>query len=195
MTRQIVNSDNITRILHQRVSFPRLVDPAPSGNVLKNILSVAFRAPDHKILKPARYLLIEGDARHTLGETFAQAALGKEEGVSEAKLNKCRNMPLRAPLILVAISKNIVHPKVPIFEQEQAVAVGLGYILLALQAEGFGGIWRTGDMAVNPRVLSDLGVDSHESLVGFLYIGTPDGEPKRITPTEFEDHFSYWNGP
>lgn len=194
MTNKTHYAQGIMKVLHERVSSPRLLDPAPNGDELKEILSTALRAPDHKVLRPARYLLIEGEARDKLGSIFARAACSKDADVSETKLEKCRNMPFRAPMVLVGISKNIPHQKVPVFEQEQTVAVGLGYILLALQAKGFGGIWRTGDMAVDPLVRAELGVEPHESLVGFLYIGTPEGEPKRISSVEFSDHFSYWSG-
>jgi len=194
MSKKAYDTDSIMNILHERVSTPRLLDPAPQGQVLQNILSSALRAPDHKVLRPARYLIIEGEARHKLGEIFVRATENKLGELSNAKIQKCRNMPLRAPMVLVAISKNITHPKVPFFEQEQTVAVGLGYILLALQAQGFGGIWRTGDMAVDELVRQELGLERHESLVGFLYIGTPEGEPKRIASAKFDDHFAHWTG-
>jgi len=63
---------------------------------------------------------------------------------------------------------------------------------LALQAKGFGGIWRTGDMATNAVVKEHLAVQKHESIVGFLYIGTPVGEPKPIVKPSFEEFFSSW---
>lgn len=185
-------ADSILQLMHERVSYPRLTDPAPSGDELRSIMMTALRAPDHKVLRPARYLLIEGDARVRLGEVFAEAAKLKDPECGSAKIDKCLNMPLRAPLLLVAVSKNIAHPKVPHFEQEQHVAAGLAHILLALQAKGFGGIWRTGDMALDEHVKTSLGIDQHESLVGFLYIGTPVGESKRIPELDFEDFFSYW---
>lgn len=152
----------------------------------------ATRAPDHKVLRPARYLIIEGERREQLGKVFATAALRNDPEASTAKLEKCRAMPLRAPMLLVAISKNITHPKVPVFEQEQSVASGLTHILIALQAYGFGGIWRTGEMAVDDFVKKELGIQPHESLVGFLYIGTPVGEAKRIPQVEFESFFQWW---
>jgi nitroreductase len=185
-------SKDVLELLHSRVSYPRLDEPAPEGELLERILMTAMRAPDHKVLRPARYLLISGERRYALGEVFAEAASIKDEDVSEAKLDKCRAMPLRAPLVLVAISKNLEHPKVPVFEQEQSVASGLTHILIALQAHGFGGIWRTGEMATDGHVKQALGISPQESVVGFLYIGTPVGEPKRIPQLQFSDFFHSW---
>jgi nitroreductase len=185
-------SKDVLELLHTRVSSPRLAEPAPEGEVLESILMTAMRAPDHKVLRPARYLLISGERRQALGEVFAEAARINDQEVAEAKLAKCRAMPLRAPLVLVAISKNLEHPKVPVFEQEQSVASGLTHILIALQAHGFGGIWRTGEMAVDAHVKQALGIQARESLVGFLYIGTPVGEAKRIPQLQFSDFFHSW---
>lgn len=185
-------SSDVLELLHERVSYPRLESPAPEGGLLKRILMTATRAPDHKVLRPARYLLIDGERRVDLGEIFAQAAELRDPSASAAKLEKCRAMPLRAPLVLVAISRNIDHPKVPVFEQEQSVASGLTHILIALQANGFGGIWRTGEMAVDAHVKQQLGIQEQESLVGFLYIGTPVGEAKRIPERQFEEYFHSW---
>ena len=185
-------SADVLELLHTRVSYPRLESPAPEGELLKRILMTALRAPDHKVLRPARYLLIEGDRREALGEVFAQAAQRNDPSVADSKLEKCRAMPFRAPLVLVAISKNIQHPKVPVFEQEQSVASGLTHILIALQANGFGGIWRTGEMAVDVYVKKQLGIEEHESLVGFLYIGTPLGDARRIPRLQFDDYFCSW---
>lgn len=179
-------------LLANRVSYPRLTEPAPVGAELESILLTALRAPDHMMLRPARYLLIEGDARARLGEVFVEAAKARGEE-SEAKLEKCLKMPMRAPLVLVAISKNVSHSKVPVFEQEQSVASGLTHILLALQVSGYGGIWRTGDMAVSRIVKERLEIAQHESLIGFLYIGTPVGEAKPLPPFSFSDYFSYWS--
>ena len=45
--------------LHQRVSVPRLSEPAPKGDILANIQRAAFRAADHARMRPWRFLIIE----------------------------------------------------------------------------------------------------------------------------------------
>lgn len=174
--------------LLNRVSYPRLQEPAPQGDELNSILKSALRAPDHMMLRPARYFLVTGEKREQLGKVFERAGQ-IEEGCSDAQAEKYRNMPMRAPMLLIAVSKNIEHPKVPDFEQEQSVAAGLAYILVALQAHGFGGIWRTGSMAQSAFVKKSIGVGEEESIVGFLYIGTPVGEAKPIPELEIDDFF------
>lgn len=187
--------DALVELINQRVSFPRLGEPAPGDEVLQDMFKSAFRAPDHMMLRPWRYLLVQGDARQRLGETFCRLAVDEDPELSEVQREKLLNMPLRAPLIVVGISQNIDHPKVPVREQEISCGVGLGYMLLTLQARGFGGIWRTGPLAEHEGVKDALGVRSTETIVGFLYVGTPLGDAKPIPALEMRDFVQDWQGP
>lgn len=45
-------------LLMTRRSASRLVDPAPAGEQLQNILRAGMRAPDHKTLQPWQFLLL-----------------------------------------------------------------------------------------------------------------------------------------
>ena len=98
-------------LMCHRVSSPRLETPAPQGEVLENIFKTALRAPDHMLLRPWRYLVIEGAARGRLGELFCEAALKESTDVTDAQLEKYHAMPLRAPMIIVGIAENQNHKK------------------------------------------------------------------------------------
>jgi nitroreductase len=191
-------SNEIIRFLCQRSSSPRLGEPAPAKQALEQIFQCAFRAPDHMMLHPWRYLVIEGEARAALGEVFVQAARvsGKEADapLDSFKIDKLRAMPLRAPMMIIAIASPVVHPKVPELEQILSTGVAVGYMLVALQALGFGGIWRTGEMADHPVVAEKLGLSGHERIVGFLYAGTPVGEVKSPSSLSLEQYVTSWKG-
>jgi nitroreductase len=179
-------------LMCKRVSSPRLEAPAPSDQVLEKIFHTALRAPDHMLMKPWRYLVVEGDARVKLGDLFCEAALKDSPELTEVQRDKFRSMSLRAPMIIVGISENHAHNKVPVEEQIVSCGVGIGYMLLALQSIGFGGVWRTGPMATNSIVKKGLGVSLDETLVGFLYIGTPKGELKPVPKLKTSDYFHKW---
>lgn len=184
----------LLNLMCKRVSSPRLEAPAPPVAVLEKIFQTALRAPDHMLLRPWRYLVIDGDARAQLGELFCEAALKDSPRLTAAQCDKYRSMPLRAPMILVGIAENQVHKKVPSEEQVVSCGVGMGYMLLALQSVGFGGVWRTGPMATNTVVKAQLGVQVHETLVGFLYMGTPKGELRPVPELNTSDYFHQWRG-
>lgn len=177
-----------------RVSCPRLTDPAPPSDVLEDVFQCALRAPDHMRLRPWRYLVIEGEQREDLGRLFVEGATRMEGSLTDSQAQKYQAMPLRAPVIVVAVSENQSNDKVPEGEQIVSCGVGVGYMLLALQSAGYGGIWRTGPLAENAYVKSGLGLQANETLVGFLYIGTPIGDLKPVPELKVEDYFHAWSG-
>ena len=178
--------------ISNRVSVPRLGKPAPAPELLAQVYQCALRAPDHMMLRPWRYLVVEGNARKRLGELFCESAKRSEGTLSEAQEDKYRAMPMRAPMLVVAISTNQSHPKVPVLEQQLSCGVGVGYMLLALQSMGFGGMWRTGPLAENEHLKEALGVAANETIIGFLYLGTPKGETKMVPQLELDDYFQIW---
>jgi nitroreductase len=181
-------------LMCKRVSSPRLEAPAPSKEILERVFQTALRAPDHMLLRPWRYLIVEGVAREKLGDLLCEAAVKDSPDLTDVQRDKYRSMPLRAPKILIGISENYVHKKVPVEEQVVSCGVGMGYMLLALQSLGYGGVWRTGPMAENAFVKKGLGIQTHETLVGFLYIGTPKGELKPVPELSTLDYFHEWVG-
>ena len=182
----------VTAFMLQRNSTPNLSAPAPSGGVLDSIFQAALRAPDHGRLRPWRYLIIEGGSLHKLGDLFAESFKANDSNLSPEKENKFRKMPLRAPMVIVAVAKIQAHHKIPEIEQAVSLGAGVGYLLLALQAEGFGGMWRTGPLAYNKDVHKGLGLANEERIVGFLYAGTPTGKPKLIPQNDLSDFITHW---
>ena len=178
--------------LLSRNSAPKLTEPAPSGDALQKIFQAALRAPDHARLAPWRNLVIEGAARDRLGALFVQVAAAADGTLDDEALAKIRAKPLRAPLIIVVAVRLQVHPKVPEIEQYLSAGAAAHAMLLAAHAQGFAGIWRTGDMAFNRAFMTVLGLADNEHIVGFLYLGTPEGRAKPLPQYCTEDYFEFW---
>lgn len=184
-------------LLHTRNSAPRLTDPAPKGQELDQIVQAALRAPDHARLRPWRFLTVQGDARHALGDLFVRATtarkqLAGEPAVTADEATKLAAKPLRAPLIIVVIASPTEHPKVP--EVEQVISAGCAAhgLLLAAHALGYAGVWRTGSNAFDATVNAGLGLKSHESIVGFIYLGTIEGDYKPLPELKTADYCHSW---
>ena len=77
-------------------------------------------------------------------------------------------------------------------EQRLSAGCAAHAILLAAEASGYAGIWRTGDAAFDRTVMTGLGLDAHEEIIGFLYLGTRDGQPKSIPQLDTADFVSSW---
>ena len=183
--------------LHDRVSCPRLVDPAPSGEVLENIQKAAFRAADHARMRPWRFLVIGGEARNKLGKLFvkAQLVLGEEskgEELTDKQIERITSKPLRAPMIIVAIASIKKNPKVPEIEQIISAGATVQNMITAAYAQGIGAIWRTGDVAYDQTVMDGLGLTKNEKIVGFLYLGTMPVDGLEAPKLEVSDYFQSW---
>lgn len=178
-------------MIQNRVSSPKLSEPAPTAEQLNNALACALRAPDHARLKPWRYWLIQGDARIELGHIFAKALLDEDPEASADKVTKHENMPLRSPTMVVAVCEPTDNPKVPKTEQLLSVGAGLQNLQLALTAMGYGSIWRTGTMAHSPVVRDAFEVSDEGEIVGFIYIGTPE-KTGRAPELDINDYVRDW---
>lgn len=180
------------KALQGRQSAARLIDPAPDEAALAELFAAALRAPDHAGLRPWRFLLVRGTARQQLGELFVRARQRRDPAASAAQIEKLRQAPLRAPLIMVAYSHLQPHPKVPEIEQLLSTAAAVQNLLLAAHALGFGAIWRTGEMAHDPEVRAGLGLQQSDRIVGFIYLGTAATPPKPLQPIDHATHFAEW---
>ncbi len=183
---------NALEALHTRVSAPRLTEPGPSAEELRNIYKAALRAADHGLLRPWRFLVIQGDSRQRLGDLFLKAALEKDPELSEVQQEKIRNKPLRAPLMIVTIAIQKEHPKVPGFEMDLSAAAATQNMLVAAHAQGVGAMWRSGSMAYDKTVHKGLGLSANEKMVGFLYLGTAMGPLKPICEEDISSYFEEW---
>ncbi|CAH0992683.1 Putative NAD(P)H nitroreductase YdjA [Sinobacterium norvegicum] len=185
---------SVLNALLQRNSAPRLQEPGPSPEHCQQMFQAALRAPDHGRLRPWRYLVIGGDDRAKLGEIYAQAELARDPNAPTEKLERLRGQPLRAPMVIVAIVNPTEKDGVPLQEQVISAGCGVHGLMLAAESFGYAGVWRTGPMATNDTVNQALGLASHESIVGFIYLGTRMGEAKKLPDLNTEDFVSHWQG-
>ena len=155
-----------------RTSVSALTSPAPDQAALNAMLEAAVRAPDHGRLRPWRFVVIEENRRERFGEVMAQSLRRREPDASPEMLARERGKALRAPLILVVAAHVERQHKIPEVEQVAATAAAAENIMLAVHAQGFGAVWRTGAPAYDPGVRQALGLGNDDEILGFLYIGT-----------------------
>ncbi|MEX2131522.1 MAG: nitroreductase [Pseudohongiellaceae bacterium] len=183
--------DALSALLN-RTSVPKLTEPGPGSTQLQAICQSAFRAADHGVLRPWRFLMIQGESRRRLGELFAQATRADNPAAPAEDLQRASEKALRAPLILVTIACPKENAKVPALEQEYSAAAATQNMLLAAFAQGIGAIWRTGPMALHPLVRNGLGLDNSEKIISFLYLGTVDGATRKLSEPPVQDFFRSW---
>jgi nitroreductase len=180
----------------QSVAPAFLGDPAPGHEALERILAAGASAPDHGKLRPWRFILIRGDAREALGEVFAAALLKRQPDAPEAAIEQERARPLRSPLVIAVAAKvDREHPKIPAIEQILSAGAAAQNILLAAHAEGFGAKWLTGANAYDDHVKAALGLAPGDHLVGFVHLGTIEGQPPAVPHADAREHTVEWRAP
>lgn len=184
----------ILEFLQQRRSFTRLSSPAPNADELEQMFQAACRVPDHARLKPWRFMVIEGQGLHALGQLFAKAMAEQDSELSADKLEDIARRPFRAPMIIVVVAVTQAFPKVPVSEQLLSAGCAAHNIMLAANTFGYGGIWRTGPMAENPIVRKGLNLADNEHLVGFLYIGSTEEQKNPQAPIDTQAFVEHWQG-
>jgi nitroreductase len=184
------------KAITSRVSVQRVGGEAPSSEVRGQIYAAALRVPDHAQLKPWRFLEIEGESLEKLSDLFAKAFVAERtlqgNPPSEEEIDKARNKPLRAPLMIVVIASPLLHPKVPEVEQILSAGAAAQNMLIASHALGIGAMWRTGSMAYDDIVKQGLGLGESEHIVGFLYLGEPVGRVREAPTLEIDEYFQSW---
>ncbi len=181
--------DAIDNILN-RVSARTLKEPFPSEDEMFKVYKGALRAPDHAWLRPSSFIQVTGDGINKLSKIFEEYAKTIPE-IKDEILTKYKNAPFRAPMIIILVNTIKNHPKVPNIEQKLSTAASAQNILLSLNALGYSGIWRTGKLAFNPFIASKLNLTENQEILGYLYVGTPDGTNKKIPELEIDDFVSY----
>ena len=172
-----------------------LSEPGPSGSVLNEILETAMRVPDHRRLGPWRFIVIEGDARDTFGRAAAEVRRREIPDAPEDRLDISRRSMLRAPTVIAAISspKDCVKGT-PVWEQELSVGAACQNLLLAANSAGFAGCWLTEWMSYSNGINELLGLSETERIAGFIYLGTPKGDPQERMRPDTAERISYWQG-
>lgn len=171
-----VTDEQVINWIKSRRSIGNLTIPAPSQEQVKQAVECAMTAPDHKKLQPWRFIVVEKQARHELGRALLAAAEAKavRDGaeLNEKTTQKTLKMPLRAPMIIAVVTKMQYHEKVPAFEQLLSAGAAVQNLILALKAQGFSTVWRTGTLSNEPSVKSYFNVGFDDYIVAFVYVGT-----------------------
>lgn len=185
----------ILDFLKTRNSSPRLMDPGPSDAQVEEMLRCAMRSPDHAWLRPWRFISVAGEQRAALGTLLLESLLRRQPEADEAARNKALQAPLRAPRLLIVLTALTEHPKVPAWEQRVSAGCAAFSTLLAAEALGYAGVWRTGPVAGDPEFARALGARDNEIITAFIYLGSRAGEPKSLPDMSPGDFHTHWSGP
>ncbi|KEJ89074.1 nitroreductase family protein [Sulfitobacter donghicola] len=153
-----------------------LTTPVPDRDTLMQLLTAASRTPDHGILEPWRFIVIDQAAMAPL------SALAKERGGAlnlepEQIVKGCAQFD-QGNLAVAVIEVQKESPKIPTLEQTYSVgAVCLALVNAALAA-GWGANWLSGWVSHDRTFMEKgFGLAAHERIAGIIHIGTETSTP------------------
>ena len=157
---------------------------------MEKVYKAALRAPDHAWLRPSSFIEVKGDGLNRLSNIFLEYAKNQTD-ITNQIIQKYKNAPFRAPMIIILVNTYKEHPKVPSIEQKLSTATAAQNIMLALNTMNYSSIWRTGKLAFNKEIQTKLNLSDDQEILGYLYIGTSIAENKKIPNLDIDDFVSY----
>ena len=161
-----------------------LAEPAPSPGEVEQLIRLAARVPDHGKLAPWRFIVLEPAFKGAFAEKLEALALSRGDTRAAAKLAK-----LKIPPLGIAVVSALKPGEIPDWEQELSAGAVCTTLLYAAQALGYGANWITDWYAYDGEARAILGLEAHERVAGFIFLGTPKEpaqererpEPKALT--------------
>ena len=117
--------------------------------------------------------LVRGHGRSALGASFAANCQGQQSTLAATHA-------FRAPLLATLVFCPRIAHRIPQWEQLASASCVANSMMLLLHDRGYGSLWKTGSYVESADTRTVLDLDQTESLLGWLYIGTPD--PARPLP-------------
>lgn len=167
-----------------------LTGPVPDRATVQELLTIAARTPDHGKLEPWRFLVLEKAALTRLAESVPEA--GARLNVEPEKCEKMVSQFANADLAVAVVSSPKPSEKIPEVEQMLSAGAVCLALLNAALAAGWGANWLSGWCSHDGEwCASNLGLLPHESIAGFIHIGTETSAPPE-RPRPDIDAISEW---
>lgn len=192
----VTSNNSILDAIHNRRSIGKVTSDVPPRELIEQMIEAAITAPNHHHTEPWRYFVLTGDARLGLGDALVKARLEGEknpDSIPQAVLDKTREKPLRAPVVIGVAVKPDPAEKVWQVEEICATAAAVQNMLIAGDALGLATMWRTGDPCYSEPVKRFFGLSEDDTLIGMVYVGYPAAEPADRVRKPVEEVTEWWD--
>lgn len=177
-----MDAEALLNILRQRRNVPQanLLPDAIDRLQLESLLEAANWAPSHGKTEPWRFVVFSGEARRSLGETFAQSyALATPADKFNAESQEGQRQRVWKAPYWVAIGME-PSGRYPEWEEVASVATAVHNMQLMATALGLGSFWASGAPVTHPNTAAFVGLEPPCKLLGFLLVGKPAKWPEGV---------------
>ncbi len=178
---------DVFEAIHNRHSQGIVKPDLLPRELIEKLLDAAVQAPNHYKVRPWRFVVLTGEGRNKLGEVMAASQQERHPDIPPEAFDKCRALPLRAPVVIAVGVDKPSESKVLEIENVCAAAAACENLVLAAHALGLGAKWRTGEWARDAKVKEFLGFEADQHIIGFIYVGYPDFVAEYPERPSFED--------
>jgi nitroreductase len=179
----------------RRSIYPKMYEQGVvSKEEISALLEVAKWAPSHKNTQPWRFAVFTENSLKALVDLQVELLL-KQKGENEetlAKAEKMREKASKTAAIIAIIMKRDVQKRVPIFEEEWAVACAVQNIHIHASALNLGCYWSTGASTNADEIRNMLNLTGEDRHMGWFFVGRFTGEKSLPTNRTDVEHFTEW---
>jgi nitroreductase len=173
---------DVVEAIKTRRSIGKVKEDAVPKELIEKIIESGTWAPNRYLTQPWRFYVITGEGRKSLSKVMEEIALqsgmdsNSEEG--KKKLEKEKNKPFRAPVIIAVAAEVTENSKVIRIEELGACYAAVQNMLLTAHFLGLASFWKTGKACYHPKMKDFFGLKPKDEVVALVYLGYPDMERK-----------------
>ncbi|MBU5592272.1 nitroreductase [Clostridium sp. MSJ-4] len=173
---------DVIEAIKTRRSVGKVKDEEVPRDLIERIIEAGTFAPNRYLTEPWRFFVISGDGRRALSKVMEEIAIDScidphnEEG--KKKIEKQKNKPFRAPVIIAVAAEVTENKKVIRLEELGATYAAIENMLIAAHSLGLASFWKTGKACYSPKMKEFFGLQEKDEVLAFIYLGYPDMERK-----------------
>ncbi len=152
---------------------------------IQQLLELADWAPTHAHTEPWRFVVFANNAIKEFCQDHAEMYKRHAQKFETAKYEKLLHNADKASHIIAVCMKRGSNPKITFMEEVCATAAAVQNILLGASSLQIAALWSTGGLTYHAAMKNYLGLKDEDQMIGLLYLGYSDKEPKdgeRIVP-------------
>ncbi|MCZ7583091.1 MAG: nitroreductase [Deltaproteobacteria bacterium] len=164
---------DVQQALLTRRTIPKY-EPGPiDEEALREALTAAVHAPNHKLTNPWRFVRVGHETREKLLPIAWELKKAESPEARETIRKKFMN-----PAVLLVAAQIKTDDAFRAKEDYAACACAIQNLMLSLHGRGIGSMWGTGGPTRDQRTYDLLGIDrDKEEIIGFVWVGRAAAVP------------------
>lgn len=144
-------------------------------DIIERALSNATWAPNHGMTQPWRFTVFTGEARKRLSEFLGAeyTRLTPPDRFMPRKFENHTQRPLQSSVAIAIGLTPDPNGRIPLLEEQLAVACAVQNMHLTCTAYGLGGFWSTGAASTGEGMRRFLELADGDQCLGIFYMGYP----------------------